>query len=323
MKVPESMETPQLPGDQAKLMVIKNDFDKQIEPFLSLREAQKYKELMHTYIATADARNSKILELNAIYAELAELEGLVFAKEQEIRDIDRDAFSSFDPQLPLVRTFLDGASRQSKSQVAKLIYFMKKAYQYYAGEQDPIEINDSNVALLRSAATSIRFGVAEAKRGFGRPVGTFQRKGVRLDKLLTRSAWDQLRQTGRFGFVIPRNAAEFVDYNLILVRRVEFVFEGLRSKQRVVKILHHGKSVVQNTAGEWVEFSHLPVTAIGETDANGTTVSNGSITELKDDEYAGVSPFGPWTVGVRVPRLTDLRAISGVTVFFDGAGFPS
>jgi hypothetical protein len=190
-------EAPTLPDDGTKLIAIKDSFDKQIAPFLDMPEAQKYKELMHTYISTADARNNTILELNSIYAQLGELHGEIAQAKQEIRDIDENSFLSFDPNLPLVRTFLNCANRRSKSEVAKLIYFMEKAYQYYAGEQAEVKIDDRSVALLQSATSSIRYRFDEAKRGFGRPLQMFQRKEVKLDKILT-SSGSSLSAAGYF-----------------------------------------------------------------------------------------------------------------------------
>ncbi|RUW51086.1 hypothetical protein EOA32_17220 [Mesorhizobium sp. M1A.F.Ca.ET.072.01.1.1] len=261
------------------------------------------------------------MELNAVYAEIASLDGMLDAKRQELDDVRQEVFDNVDPSLPVVRTFLDGASRESKGQVLKAIYFMEKAYQYYVGDQELVHINDRTIELLRASAASVRSRVMDAKRGFGRPPSVFTRKPVVLDPYLTETAWKELRSSGVFTFALPQGIPEFLDWDLAMVRSVDFSLGGVSTLQRVIKTVHHGKSSIRN-AGIWKHYSHQPVTALVETDAKGNVISDGTIAETRDDDYVGVAPFGPWTVGIRLGRAGDLKKISSVTVHFTGTGFP-
>lgn len=331
---------PTLPPDDTKLLVEKADFDKQIQPFLNLPEAQKYKSLMDTYVTTAQTRNNKIVELNSLYLQMAKLQSDIADDNAQIGSTSHLISGTFDPRIPDLNVFFNGALRSVKLQIASLIYFTRKAYQFYTaksaslnvvygGLSTPTGVNasqtlvirDDTVQALESALALLRSDMDSAMQASARAPASFAQKKISLNPYLTASNLKSLRESGTFSFQIPFDAAEFNHYSRTLVKRIDFEFDGLSRKSISIDILQNGNSPIRDDSGKRVDFSHLPVRSRVEIGGDGVAVDDGTIVDAKSP-YSGVSPFGLWTINVTVPNPSLLKNITQVHVVLSGVYFP-
>ena len=122
---------PALPSDEAKIVASANDIEEQLNPFMGMPEAQKYRALIRSFVDAAQARNNKILEYNNVILGWQKLNGDI---QQTQLDADAAQNAIADSQNPFVseaENFMAKGWIDSKINLVRTLSQINRAYRYY------------------------------------------------------------------------------------------------------------------------------------------------------------------------------------------------
>ena len=315
-------EVPSLPSDQVKLLADKQDFDKAIGPFLNLPEAKRYKQLVESFISTAETRNNLILEVENMDLRLRDLRNELVQAEEEVNSAEGSLAANLDPRLTQFAEYMESANLRSKNLLALEIYRFAKAVGFFALEEPlQIDLEDFSVASLEASKVIVEDRFVRAKERYGQDAGRFSQKTVNILSLVTESVKEKFYETGLISFTIPMDHPEFEVYRNIKLGRafVLPVFKGQRHGYRSV-VFHHGQGLMRDRSNQsWIHV-HQAVTAATEQTSEGVIQSDGTI--IKDDsEFVGVSPFATWTARLSLDLGVQFEEIDELLIQFGGRGY--
>jgi hypothetical protein len=331
---PQGTETPTIPNDQAKLLVDRDAFDKEIEPYLGLPEAQRYKELMHRFLDVAGSRNQKIVEYNSLYAVLYGSMARLEALEKSVADVQSALARSVNPAVPIYALFFEDGLRRARDLAVYLLYQGSAALNYLSGTNDQVEIRDLNSAALRVASNELLRKLTTYKEQSQIPEQKLTNVALRLEKIVSARALDECRKTGVLTFTLRQDSEEVRQFinGLSLLRVSRLVVEApellSQGKRFNVQVFHHGNSELRDIYGRRQQYSHLPIVAINVFDGSGNA---NAFAELRDTtkDYVGVSLLGSWTIRFLFPKNADgspsinLSAIKSLRFRFDAGYTPT
>jgi hypothetical protein len=310
---------PALPGDEAKIVASADDIESQLKPFLDLTEAREYQSLLQLFVATAEARNNKILEFNNILVAWYKLQATITQTQLEADAAQTSYASTQNPFIPDAMNFMHKAWVDSKTNIISVLYQLNRAYQYYSLNTSPFAVSDFSMAAIENTAQASLSLYTAALAGFGSQPANIRGKDIDLLPYITKIALEKFKKTKIIHVAISPKDQSLLAYSNLLATRVGLKVKGPtgEAKYLQVNITHEGRSLIFDQTGRSHTFSHVAITTPYEVQA-GHVVSDGAIAIDKD--YVGVSPYGPWTIHINSVDQSILDHMQGLALTFDGKG---
>lgn len=323
-----SASNPRRPSnDYLKLIAKKEDFDREIEPFLNLPEARQYKYLMDLFVSTAETRNNKIVEHDEKITRVFGLWSEIAANRAEMGQIS--ATLEYDFELPIIINYLDRALRRIKWDIAQSLTSLARTIEYFSLESVVIPIDDRNVASLNSSMAQVILEYQRVMESFGSSAVEAIGIKVPLADVLTEQQRDAILAGKSAVFSIrpcvgvdPKDPDPFYPRYAVTTLRISLdeLPDDLKEHWLIVRFEHLGRSVMRDRNGDMRVYSHQPVRALFQTNIRGEYVQQGKLLDGSGD-YVGVSPYGPWKLQFKMSDLNHLRKIfETAMIVFDVKG---
>lgn len=314
-------------NDYLKLIAKKEDFDREIEPFLNLPEARQYKHLMDLFVSTAETRNNKIVEHDEKITRVFGLWSEIAANRAEMGQIS--ATLEYDFELPIIIDYLDRVLRRIKWDIAQSLTSLARTIEYFSLESVVIPIDDRNVASLNSSMAQVILEYQRVMESFGSSAVEGVGIKVPLADVLTEQQKDAILAGKSAVFSIrpcagvdPKDPDPFYPRYAVTTLRISLdeLPDDLKEHSLTVRFEHLGRSVMRDRNGDIRVYSHQPVRALFQTNIRGEYVQQGKLLDGSGD-YMGVSPYGPWKLQFRVSDSNHLRKIlETAMIVFDVKG---
>ncbi len=308
----QSLNTPSMP-DAGKLAVSREDFDKMIQPYESLPEAQAYKTVMHNYLDGVQARNDKVLEYNGLVAKQATLEEKIRQSDLTRQETEDAMAKGNDPTVPRFRAFMQGAYLQLKNNVLRFLFEENQAFIYWALEPRAFLVSDQTVAQLKTTHARLSSDVLEHINGSTAPFQPFTAAEVRLTEEQLQEQFRALvrgrNMPGRgrehsIAIQIRLSQPAFKGCTNVLARSFALELPGAKTSNGLlmVRLIHSGRALFRNQSGKQFEFSHLYRKVHYNYElTTGKKIDGGNLAGEpgQESQIIGVSPFSTWTIIVR------------------------
>jgi hypothetical protein len=275
---PPGPALPNLPGDEAKIVASAKQIDEELRPFLVMKEAQNYQTLIRAFVATAEARNNKILEYNTLQCQLQSLNSDI-QQAQVGADAAQDAVASLaNPFLGEAVSYMTGAWMRSMNAIVRVIYQMQRAYKYYALDDPPITIQDFSIGALEASALNLLALYKQKMEEFGGEPQSISGFEINVFPYVSSESLRKFRQTGKLTVAVDVNEHELSRYSNVYVTRVWLKLEDNTGPLKTFQanITHEGRALVFNSQRRLFTFSHTPV-PIGYQVKNGIDIVHGNI----------------------------------------------
>ncbi|MES2776908.1 MAG: hypothetical protein V4722_22215 [Bacteroidota bacterium] len=327
---------PKSAPDTTKIAVQKEDFDNAIAPYLDMKEAGAYKQMVHDYLNTVQTRNEKVMKYSSMVTDTERLGAEVDQKTAEITRIRSIIAGAFDPSLTELASFMETAYAGVKNMILRYLFEENEAYIFWALQTRPFKSGTLTIAQMATAHASLKGEIIDKKNTilglkekFSGSVITITAKDYPAEFEKFRS----IRLTPKGNKVhdltfslLPDNTAFGSHRWQVLANTYSISIPGAvtTNKKLDTRLVHNGQVQVLNMSGKAMPFSHSSVLSNYEYDfSNGSDVykSGGSLggDELNKD-IIGLSPFAAWTVRIVAddnPGL-NLDKVDQVVLSFSG-----
>lgn len=306
-------------SDYVKLSTSSAEFDTAIQPYLALPEAQAYKQLMHTFVATSQARNNKVVEHDAIVAQILQAYTDIDLAEGRRNQLASTTLQTYDAALDHNVSYLDSSLTNVKSSIIKRVIDLQRSVEYMTGEHREIGFDDSSVGSLEVSADNATEAYTDAMDAFGQAPQGAEKIVLPLWPLLTRA--DQVRFAAgkQVLLVIPADVSVFAGYYAVQTRRLGFARRDTTRLPGTLSIVfeHQGHSLVFGRDRTRHVYTHVKVVGDFTQDPNNVN-SPGTLVNPSDaTRFVGVSPFGPWVIQLRAADPQAKEALSQAYLEFD------
>lgn len=307
--------------DTAKLILQQEEFDRAVQPYLDLPEAQAYRAQVHDYISITQSRNAKLLEYTNALVQLTAADATIDQKRLELSRIRGDLASRTDPTLAPFRTFMLRLYEDLRFTCMRLLYRENQAYRYWSLMPSPFAVADNTFAQLNAFHIQLtdqiltRIDTTATPR---QPV-TFR---LRLSAAERPGQFAEFRSLGTISFDVPVGDPEFLGWKQVLLEgfTVEVANAKTASGRVYVQFWHRGRVAVFDPTGGRHDFSHEQVLAVYRY-GSGVPADGGN---LSGDGRIALSPFATWTLAVpaRYNPGLDLSAVDRIDLTLRGFSLP-
>lgn len=334
-------------ADNAKILVSQENFEKTLKPYLDLPQAQKYKDLMRSYVELVTTRNSKIADYTSKQKRIDVMNADILQNKEQIKRMQNIGETLVDPGLVETKVFLGRLYTGAKTNLVQLLYQERRAWEYWALRRHDFSVSDQDIAglaALHGIFINDELSIKNSRNRSDQPLdnitvnvsdGSEMTEGVppatRLPHaIVMHDAFNNFRDPlsldfGRISFFVP---IDYPSINLgfagVTVKQVNIEIPGLKTDAAQLKIslLHSGKALFRDTQGNKIEFQHNSV----DTEIVYKLKSTGLSTPINNNligtnnEYAYLSPFTVWTLFINPsfhPAL-NLTEVSHISLTFSG-----
>lgn len=316
---------PGLPSDSTKLLVQSKDIEDQLKPFLNLEEARAYRNLIRTYVSTAEAQNNKILEYNNKRAEYTRTSAQIILMRSSAAELQSKISTTAIGETPGAMTFMGTAYLQAKSAIVKVLYEIDRCQRFFTlASPRTFEIENVTIGGLSYVALQQASNYSQALSGFGMGPMDLSELRINLANYVSEQDMDRFVRGGDLLFALPVTAGELAPYSHVLAQRIAVTLKGLPSSTTyTVAIRHHGRSLMRDAKGEPQVFSHVPLTTIYKHSAQGGSTSGtlvGDSIASDKERFVGVSPYGPWSLRVSGLPSKQLEKVKSIEISFHARG---
>lgn len=320
-----------LKGNQAKIGVEASDFEKQLEPFLKLDAAKKYRDLMRSYADTAKTRNQKAIDYTAL--EQKRLGHLAEAQRRRA-EVDRlnaaVVTETYDPQSVEAEAYMGCLLQQVKQDAVRVLHQERRALEYWALTPIPFAVGTGKVAEIRVAEGKLQQQYVQALEARNRPDQQFKRViAVTIAAAQYPRAFELFRRTGVLVFEIPLTHPAFQrGWSAITLRDVSLRLPGVGTDDGIVSadLVHSGDARFYDPQRRVRQFSHRPrstnLAYDWRTGEDVGVVENNLGKEV--GTFAALSPFTTWRVRIAHDANRNIRlgAVNEVRLTFGGYYLP-
>jgi hypothetical protein len=323
-------EAPSIPDelrvsdDFAKILAAKADFDRAIEPYMSMSAAKAYKAAMDRFVATAECRNNKILEFDSTIAQIVEMRGRVAFERTRAQELNSAALARLDARLGANVVFLESALTSLKWRLIRQLVGLERSLTYMTGEEYAIEFSDFSVAALQAITADLVERYASIQAQFGQDLQSGTAYRMPLADLLE-DADIQSLLAGETVTFAPSTIGEgdlFPELYGVQTARIQIVAEDGRPLPGSLNFTfeHLGRSVVRLRDKGHRVYTHVPIRTTFR-QRNGVIGSKGDLTVGSGSraKFVGVSPYGPWRMKQNSADETASTALAEAYISFDVA----
>ena len=243
-------ERPEFGSDYVKLVVDKDKFDKQIEPFLALPEAKNYKSLMQRFVDIAEARNNKVLERDAALSELIGIRQNVQEVEHQFEVISAATSAGWDERVQEVASVYERISRRLAPDMARSILNISASLRMMFPDR-PIRLVDLSLTAIKAALLEAIASFERILEAQGQPEFEVRGVNVKMAQVLTRPQIDDFVAGKPVVFSLPRAPGADVFAGFYLVQTLSMAFEDEYGKVPVCQIAvqNLGSSAIRGSDG--------------------------------------------------------------------------
>lgn len=315
------------PADAGKLMVVREDFEETIKPFLDLPEARAYRGLVRQYLDVIAARNQHLIDMNAHDLRITGWKRDLARQEAEALRLS-DERVRLDEGAIERGSFIQRAADEVKAHLVQILYLEHKALDYWSLKHNEFTLNGYDLSRLGELHGNLLREVESANNN-----RTRKHQEFRIEPPIVYSVDNapeiiaSLRRSGRVEFRLPLDHEAFRRIAEVVVHRIVVHVHGAKTSdgELHVKLMHHGDPVFRSTSGTVVRFSHKPRYTFLQYDI--ATLEESALGDLGglENSYAYLSPFATWTLYIPPESNRDLDTsdVSGVTLGFHGFGLAS
>lgn len=322
--------------DTAKLIMEQEKFEKALEPYMDMPEAQDYKKQVDDYIAVVQSRNAKLLSYTSTLAAIANYNAKLIQKQKEIDRILSDEASIADPTLSPYRTFVQGLYQDFKLMCLKYLYQENQAYKYWSLQAHPFSVADTTFAELDNFHGDIQGKIIDYINMVFSPHQPF--KTVNLvtsaDDPDRAKQFAQFKDRGTMTFQIPTDAGNYLGWSDIMATGFTVYLPGAvtsaPNNRLYVQLWHQGRAVMFDQKGGRHDFSHEQVLSVYQyemqKDPSGQFVPVGVAGGiLGGDARIALSPFSAWTLTVpeKFNPGMSLKNVERIEFTLSGYALPS
>jgi hypothetical protein len=320
---------PPPPNDETKILAQAKDIDAELDKYRNLPTAQAYKALIDNFVATAQAKNNMILQVNALYAAWDNINSQISQNASDAIAIQDQISDVTDPRLAPAVLFLESAYRQAINGITFALYSVYRAYTYYSLDQTSFSVDATNIATLGNAKSTIveRYYNALAASGAAPTPFTI---AVDIVPYLPPGALQSFAAGATLSFSLPPDATEFKAVSQAMINKIAVKFAKSTGPLAAfsVNFTQHGHSMMLDASGGQHMFLHTPINVPYGVDATGNPTITGDFSgqltappaSLSGGPlYSGVSPYGPWTINISAMDAKQRSTITSVTVVFSGS----
>lgn len=295
-----------------KLGVDQQEFDKQLEAYKGLPQAQEYKSLLDSFTATAKARNQKSIELTGAFATASDLLQKIQDASDDLAKQQATISNTVNPDLDAIAAYLGRAVDDTKLQVMKALDGARRALEFYALTDVPETYVDKTVALLRATYDHWTTQIADVQNNIGRPPQPFNEDAglaLAFSRQQDSRLFSLFDTNGKIAFEFPLThprlaAASYM--RCVRVSAYSVVIGGLPPntvEYMDANLTQMGRSEFRNIQGKQMTFTHAPRAAgFSQNLATGKIGSKGTFNQPQSN-FVDLGLCGSW--------LLDLTAISG------------
>lgn len=315
---------PGIPSDYAKLVAAKADFDKAVQPYLDLPQAQQYESLMNRFVAVAETRNNKIVEHDATVAKINSIYSTIATRQAGVEQLATITQSTFDASVDQNVNFMDGQLDAIKVSLIRQITDMAKAIQYSTLHKPTISLGDYSPGALRAVTTQIKSDYYSAMGQIGQAPATADHITIPLTSILVGKSWNDFVAGKPVVIAIPSGAKNDPFKSWYGTQTVALTLarsDGTLIPNNIqFQFQHQGRSLIYDIKRTPTVFSHTAsVTGLFQHNAAGVMVSDGTL--LGDNKrWLGVSPYGPWRIVVQTDTPAGVQALSQAVLTFKICG---
>jgi hypothetical protein len=330
-KPPGPGQLPPPPDDESKILAQVKQIDDELDKYRNLPEAQAYRALIDNYVATAQAKNNMILQVNALYTAWDNTSSQITQNTLDAAGLQDNIADLSDPRLSVATLFLESAYRQAITGIMYALYSVNRAYTYYTLDTSSIAINDTNMTTLGNAKAVLVQRYYNALAGYGAAPTPFTVNINLLRYLPTGALQSFAAGITSLSFSIPPDAPELKALSQAMVNKigVAFATQSGALSNFSLNLTHHGHAVMLDADGGKHVFIHAPIHVPFGVDEQGKVTITGDFSGQFTAPpaasggghlYNGVSPFGPWTIDINTMDARQRSAITSVTVRLSGYG---
>jgi len=320
-------------ADDKKLIVLRDEFDKTLEPYLSLPEAQEYQAQMHDFIGIAQARNAKLLEYTNAIIQYASIIGVIAQKEEEVKRIEAQIASENVPGLITYRNFIFNLYQDFRSFVLKYLYQENRAYIYWSQRERKFAPKDTTFLGLSILHSELKGEIIDHINRFSNPNQLLTDQNVELNATRREKQFVDFKSTRRLTFNINTAEDFFLGwFNVMLTNfRIYLKGKGLEESGRYyIQLIHHGSVFVMDANDELHEYTHSQVLSVYQyriDNGKPVTMAGGS---LGGDNTGGnsrriaLSPYATFTIAIpeRFNPHVNLDGLECIEIHFSGFAQP-
>ncbi|OLL28139.1 hypothetical protein BTH42_29665 [Burkholderia sp. SRS-W-2-2016] len=318
-KIKDLIADPSRP-DLAKIAQSKEEFDKMIEPYARLVEAEDYKKAMYHYFDITQARNNKALELAAIKLRVMES----MSKAEHLR-FQRNALEvsfaqGIDPSLTLMLSFMQRAYYDIRRALARIVYEENRSIEFWSLSQFDTDMHGLTVDQIRyqhgksSEHALSAVNAIESAHSSGRFI---EWQMLSISELVSESAFNEFKSTGTLFFSIrPDNFRAISAFPNMRLTSARVLLNGVITGDDGLNwtLVHTGLSTFYPRVGTGKIYSHNPIPFSGR-----YRISTGKDETKTDLTSSGAhlapSPYTTWlltvfdvnNVSLDRSKITDIR----------------
>ncbi|MDP2716434.1 hypothetical protein [Rheinheimera sp.] len=300
-------EVVELERDAGKLIVAEDDFDKMIDKFSNLPEANQYQKLMKQYLAIIKLRNNKILGIDAAISQVYELESEQEGIEHDIASTKIRNIQVFNRRLAEHYVFFDKALRRVKADLLKAVVMAHRALNYWSlnGHGVPRDLQDRSVDQIKAYYAGFIADILNERTNRNSAPTKFTTGKIQFSRGTHPELFDTFDVTGQFTVEIEKTNREFVLYSQMLVTSLKLAVKSRKPFEgtRWVKLVHNGDPLFIDRQNKEHRFLHdarsFPIQFSKSQDEREIELGSSKV-------YAELSPLASWSLSMEFANDTGL-----------------
>ncbi len=320
-------------ADDKKLIVLRDEFDKTLAPYLSLPEAKEYQAQMHDFIGIAQARNAKLLEYTNAIIQYASIIGVIAQKEEEVKRIEGQIARENMPGLIPYRNFMFNLYHDFRSFVLKYLYQENRAYIYWSLSERIFAPKDTSFVGLSVLHSELKGEIIDHINRFSNPNQPITDLKIELNATQRENQLAVFKSTRRLTFNINTAEDYFLGwYNVMLTNfRIYLKGKGLEESGRYyIQLIHHGSVFVMDADDKLQEYTHSQVLSVYQyrmDNGKPVTMAGGSLggdNTGDNSRRIALSPYATFTIAVpeRLNPDVNLDNLERIEIHFAGFARP-
>lgn len=302
-------------GDYAKIVADKAAFDREMEKYRGMPEADKYRRLMDTFVSVAQARNLRILEHDSTVRDIWQ----AWANMRVIQDQVATLVSNtaFDYDVASIAELVEGMLDQVKWSALNSVSTLARSLEYLSGERPQVNYQDRKVGVIAGTASQVT--TLYVQKLLTRPQEATPSTGlsIPLRRLLSPASMKAFLAGEQVSVALAEDEEIFLHKYGLTTRRV-YLDPRLGVGKFTLLFAHQGRSLMRLRDGSFAAYTHVVISGTHQVGEGGSLIADGGTGAGGD--FVGVSPYGPWRIQLIVDRAR-AQTFADAVLGFDVQGY--
>ncbi len=294
-------------NDSKKLVMIEDDFDKCLKPYMDLDAAKNYKKQVHDYIGIAQSRNAKLLEYTNDAIQYLQLTGKIAQKQLEIDRIKAQIASENVPGLITYRNFIFNLYQDFKSFVLKYLYQENRAFIYWSQTDSAFTIADNSFVGLGQFHSTLKGKIINQINTYSNPDQPLTDIKIMLTPDGRSQQFTDFKTKRSLTFHINTADPAFLGWANVLLTNFRIYINGATMSDGTalyVQLIHQGRVQIIDPSDKEHQYTHGQVLSVyqyrmnnGKPETAGGGAMGGDGTGGNKKRIA-LSPYATFTINV-------------------------